>query len=270
VPILSIITINLNDSNGLKATLESIKKQTFFDYEQIIIDGGSVDDSVNQIKQFCSNSDKEIKWVSEKDNGIYHAMNKGIKIAAGKYCIFMNAGDILANNYVLETVFKTKLNAEIIFGNLLITINGKLKDKIKGKEKLTFFDLYKSNVIKHQSSFIQRELFDKFGFYNESLKVVSDWEFFLKTIGLGNVSYQYLDLDIALFDNNGLSNNSGLTTISERKNVLDRYVNPLMLDDYKYLESFEFIKPALRFKICVLAIRVISKCAKVISNFKGK
>src|SRR5690554_603900 len=106
---LSIITVNLNNQKGLQSTIESVISQTYQNFEHIIIDGGSVDNSIEVIKEFESIfklKRKQLKWVSERDKGIYNAMNKGIKIANGDYLIFMNSGDTFFSNNTLETVRK--------------------------------------------------------------------------------------------------------------------------------------------------------------------
>jgi glycosyltransferase involved in cell wall biosynthesis len=210
---LSIITINYNNVDGLQKTIESVINQKFRDFEYIIIDGGSIDSSMELINKSAKNINY---WISEADNGIYHAMNKGIQKAHGDYCFFLNSGDYFVSPEVLESVFSENLTEYIIFGNLRICLNGKTVGKIKGKAVLTFLDLYNSNVVKHQSAFIKRSLFESFGLYNEDLKIVSDWEFFIKTLGLASVSYRFVDVDIAYFDNDGESNNAGIITEKER------------------------------------------------------
>lgn len=240
--------------------MESIIVQTFTDYEQIIIDGGSIDGSLDVIIKYAN---EHTYWISEPDNGIYNAMNKGINKAIGEYCFFLNSGDFFIDKYVLENFCIRKPSAEIIFGNLSVSLNGKVISRVLGKPKLTFFDLYNSNVVKHQSTFIQRQVFDRFGLFNEDQKIVSDWEFFIKTLGFGSVSYQYLDLDIADFDNNGLSNNAKKLVEKEKENVLNKYINPMMLNDYRYFNDLHFMQPALKYKISKIALRIISKCAKI-------
>ncbi len=127
---LSIITINLNNVLGFKKTVESILSQTFTEFELIVIDGGSTRDNINIIKEYSKN----IKyWISEPDNGIYHAMNKGIRQAMGDYCFFLNSGDYFVNGRVLEKVFAEGHNEDVIFGNILVgsIINLSVKAKAK-------------------------------------------------------------------------------------------------------------------------------------------
>lgn len=259
---LSIITINLNNSNGLHKTIGSVISQTFNNFEFLVIDGGSSDNSVDVIHQY---SDKISYWISEPDSGIYNAMNKGIRQAKGDYYFFLNSGDYFVNNLVLEKVFSQECNTDVIFGNILVWFDNKFVGKSFGKEKLSFLDIYAS-LIKHQATFIRRDLFDEFGLYNEELKIVADWEFFLKTVGLGGVSYKYLDLDISCFDNNGLSNNSGPLTANERKTVIATYLPVMMQPDYEFLLKFGKYEIVTKYWITFFLLRVIVKGIKVIEQ----
>ena len=99
---LSIITINFNDAKGLEKTIQSVINQTYKDFEYIVVDGASTDGSVDVIKKY---SNKLTHWVSEPDTGIYNAMNKGTRMASGEYCLYLNSGDFLADNDVLEKAF---------------------------------------------------------------------------------------------------------------------------------------------------------------------
>ena len=276
-PKLSVITINLNNAVGLKQTLTSVSEQSFTDYEYIIVDGGSSDGSVEIIKEFDysekyskMNHQFALQWISEPDKGIYQAMNKGIVKAKGEYCFFLNSGDYLVSSTTLEEVFANNPVKDIVYGNLLVCLKDKVVDKIKGKPLLTFMDIYRSNVVKHQSSFIKRNLFEKFGLYNEDLRIVADWEFFLKTLGLSNVSYQFVNVDIACFDNDGVSNNTGSITKNERNQVLETNIPPMMLADYRIFESYNFLNPAFRYKLPTFFLRVIAKCAKEFEKLKDK
>ncbi len=112
---VSVITINYNNAQGLQKTIDSVISQTFKDYEFIIIDGGSTDESVDIIRK---NSGKISYWVSEKDGGIYNAQNKGAKKASGEYCLFLNSGDFLMDSQTLEKVFKN--NAKVSSSNMAL------------------------------------------------------------------------------------------------------------------------------------------------------
>src|SRR5659263_50658 len=116
---VSIITVNLNNDDGLPKTIESILSQSFIDYEYLIIDGGSTDNSLDILIKYAN---RITYWVSEPDKGIYNAMNKGIAHATGEWIIFMNSGDVFRNDEVLANVFKSDIEAQtqIIYGNTLV------------------------------------------------------------------------------------------------------------------------------------------------------
>jgi glycosyltransferase involved in cell wall biosynthesis len=269
---ISVITINLNNSKGLEKTMKSVFDQTYRDFEYIVIDGASDDGSLDVIKKFQSLDKEEIEtssmnfhWISEPDEGIYHAINKGIIRSKGQYCFFLNSGDYLASPHVLMNLMESQSGEDILYGNMLVCINGKVIEKSTGKPYLTFMDLYLSRI-KHQASFIKRNLFTKFGLYDESNKIVSDWEFILKTVGLHNASYKYIDEDITFFDNGGISNNSHEIRITERNNILENNIPRMILADYRYYEKYEFLRPAFKYKLTYFLLRIIAKCAK---EFEG-
>jgi glycosyltransferase involved in cell wall biosynthesis len=233
---LSIITINLNNAVGLKKTIESVVNQSYYQFEYIIIDGASIDDSVGVINMF---KDKIDYWVSEKDNGIYHAMNKGILKACGEYCIFLNSGDLLVDN-ILDNVFSLDFNEDIIYGNAIfedkdgpININQGC-----GKSSLSFYDFY-SDTIRHQSAFIKRRLFDEYGLYDESFSIVSDWYFFIKAIIFGDATCQYRNINISHFDIGGIGTNFTQQHKEERETVFRKLLPEKVIIDY---ENFHIMK----------------------------
>ncbi|MEG1573526.1 MAG: glycosyltransferase family 2 protein, partial [Bacteroidales bacterium] len=129
---LSIITINLNDAAGIEKTLKSIwEKQSFRDFEHIVIDGGSKDGSVEVIKKYEKNL---AYWISEPDKGIYNAMNKGIAKATGEYLLFINGGDWLADD-VLAEVFAIPFEEDIVYGDFTyVSEDGALCPEIYKRE----------------------------------------------------------------------------------------------------------------------------------------
>lgn len=230
---LSIITVNLNNAAGLSKTIESVASQIFTNYEHIIIDGGSTDGSVDIIKDYeqkYNGVPGHLYWVSEPDKGIYNAMNKGIKVARGEYCLFLNSGDTLLNKSVLEDTFKTNPKEEIVYCNLKLS-----HQIVTFPEKLTYLNFFNGSL-GHPSTFIKKELFYRVGFYNEENKVVSDWEFFLKAIIRHHCSYKHINITLSFFDSNGISSCSSFDSIKtqERKKVLHS-IYPELYEDYSYL-----------------------------------
>jgi glycosyltransferase involved in cell wall biosynthesis len=229
---LSIITINLNNAQGLRKTIESVVNQTYNDFEYIIIDGGSSDGSVELIKEYA---DKITYWVSEPDNGIYNAMNKGILKATGEYCLFLNSGDWLVDN-ILSLVFNNAINVDILYGNIIKQYSIKESEIFKGcaKEYLTLLD-FMFDKISHQAAFIKRNLFLIFGFFDERFKIASDVLFFARVIIKENVTYKYIDLNITNFDPYGIGNFGE----DEKKIALETLFSKRILDDYYYLKELK-------------------------------
>ena len=182
--ILSIITINRNNAAGLEKTMQSVLSQTRSDYEYVVVDGASTDDSVAVIERLAPAFGDRLKWISEPDKGIYNAMNKGIGMVEGKYVLFLNSGDCFASPKVVDNVFYA-LEAEdyppILCGNRIeVYPDGHTRQyRPISAGDLTFFYFF-LRTLPHQTSFIQRALFDKYGFYDESLKIVSDWKWFMQ------------------------------------------------------------------------------------------
>lgn len=146
---LSIITVNRNNTEGLRKTIESVVSQTYTDFEYIIIDGASTDGSVDIIKEYA---DRITYWVSEPDNGIYNAMNKGILKAKGEYLQFLNSGDWLTNNDVLKYVFDLRRDEDVLYGDEFLFYNINKIVRKAYPQKLTFYDLFVGSI-SHEGSF---------------------------------------------------------------------------------------------------------------------
>jgi glycosyltransferase involved in cell wall biosynthesis len=230
-PKLSVITINLNNADGLHRTIESVSNQTFKDFEFIIIDGGSTDASKEVITKY---SQQITYWVSEKDTGIYNAMNKGIVNAKGEYLHFLNSGDFLYNQTVYADLFSNDFNEDIIYGNRVeINSYGKNKKLNRGlhKSALKFKEVYDESLF-HTCTFIKRRLFNNFGLYDENFKIVSDYGFFLNAIGLHSVSVRYIDLTVSYFDMSGISKNPAFSGLREKeaKEIRQKLLSPLLVE----------------------------------------
>jgi glycosyltransferase involved in cell wall biosynthesis len=169
MPKLFIITINYNNASGLRKTIESVVNQTSLEFEYIVIDGALTDGSVGIIKEY---KEKITFWVSEPDTGIYNAMNKGINAAKGTYCQFLNSGDTLVEPVVTERMLFNLPDTSIVIGNMLkkLTSGKILRDKGIGNKKPTFLTFY-TGTLNHSSAYIKRSLFEKYGCYDEKLKV---------------------------------------------------------------------------------------------------
>lgn len=267
---LSIITINYNNAEGLRKTLDSVASQTFRDFEHIIVDGGSTDESVEIIRNYADEQAIRLKgykairqencnadnltslpiiWISEPDKGIYNAMNKGIRLANGEYLLFLNSGDCLVCESTLSNFVDCILMEDIIYGNnLQICSDGNMR-KVEYDRYVTGKTLF-NHTIPHQASFIKRSLFDSIGLYSEDLRFGSDWEFYLKALFYHNCSFRFVDIDVCLFDMTGISTDPNLTQemLAERNFVLQRII-PQLYADYKEMND------------CLRRVRMIDEMA---------
>jgi len=230
---LSIITINYNNLEGLKKTLESVVNQTWREFEYIVIDGGSTDGSAEYLE---SKSEHIDYWVSESDIGIYNAMNKGIAKATGEYLLFLNSGDHLYSNTVLLE------NKDQIAGYDLIYFSIEFSDIktsriVSYPEQLNFSDFYLGTIC-HQSTFIKKTLFHELGVYDENLKLVSDWRFFALALFKYNCSYMKVDAILTTYYLDGLSSNFVNQELlrEERKHVLNTDFRGYVEDANQLLE----------------------------------
>jgi glycosyltransferase involved in cell wall biosynthesis len=214
---ISIITINYNNLIGLKRTLESVTGQSYSNFEYIVIDGGSTDGSKELLEKYA---DKISYWVSEPDRGIYHAMNKGIEKASGEYLLFMNSGDLFYGNEVLRENIDAIKNVDLIYFDTLIIDEN--KEYVKVFRSDLSIDYLFNDTIPHQGTFIKKTLFQIVGLYDESLRIVSDWKFFLLALIKYNCSYKKIEKILSIYYLGGMSSkkeNQSLNN-SERNLVL--------------------------------------------------
>ena len=229
---LSIITINLNQCAGLRETLASVAAQKFTDYEHIIIDGGSTDGSVDEIRAYergscrdaCRDSCRLKFWISERDTGIFNAMNKGLPHADGEWLLFLNAGDSLHDADVLSDVFNAEHDADVVYGDL--TGSGLRRGKhMSFPANLTLPFLYIASL-PHQGAFIKRVCFNG-RCYDERFRIVSDWAFFLRLF-LEGCKFTHIDRTISRFNLDGVSGQARMQRAHrrERKTVLREMLTP--------------------------------------------
>ena len=229
----SIITINYNNRDGLRRTIESVVSQTYDDYEYIIIDGGSTDGSVDVIQEYADHIDY---WVSEKDGGIYPAMNKGVRHAHGDYCIFMNSGDVFYYGYVLNKI-STELGDEDIVVGEVYDSQTRSQLSLPPSKEITMYHLY-SCAIPHQGSFIKTSLQRKYPF-DESLCIAADWKFFVQTIIFDDCIIKYVKTPVALYDTTGMSSANPTLMREEKEKVLSMLFPRRVLADYRRMKDSE-------------------------------
>lgn len=224
---LSIITINYNNLSGLKKTFASVLSQTYKDFEYIVIDGASNDGSAEEMAE---HKDMITYCLSEPDNGVYDAMNKGIKVATADYCIFMNSGDCFFTDNVVEKVAPLLDGTDILYGNTHYT-DGKIR---YSKDEPDLFSFFYVSCWCHQSTFIKTSLLKKY-LYDDSLRIVADWKFLLQTVIKDNCSFKAIDQNISLYDATGISSTNKELYEKERALVLSEMFTHREIEDYQRL-----------------------------------
>ncbi len=235
---LSIITVCLNDKHGLERTAKSIKKQTDQSFEWIVIDGESSDGSVELLEQY---SDVIGRLISEPDGGIYDAMNKGIKLASGRYCWFLNAGDTLYDLNVVEQL-QPFLNSDLVIGQMEVFSpvdthkNGirKYETQNIGKKYLYF------RTLPHQATCIKRSLFTDYGLYDTSFMIAADHDFFARVFRTG-VSIGFAPFCLSTYMLDGLSTQLKASQLFEKERIIIRKRHFSVLYGWwrRLIQSFE-------------------------------
>lgn len=222
---LSIITITYNNP-GLQKTLDSVQLQNIDSnkIEHIIIDNLSTDNTPIIIKKYKKSVKYSVIYIREKDTGRYNAMNKGIIHSKGKYLLFLNAGDTIYNKNILSEIFEKNIfNEDIIYGDIMMIKNENQKEQWSLADYKINKQFFIDRTIFHQAAFIKKELFNKYGLYNEKYQIVGDFDFFIKTIIKNNVNIKYLPLIISNYDANGISGQMSDLFLSERTKVILKY-----------------------------------------------
>ena len=273
---LSIITINRNNALGLEKTIKSVAAQTHKEFEYIVIDGASTDDSVMVIKSHESEF-AHLKWVSEPDQGIYNAMNKGLRMATGDYFQILNSADCLASEDVTEMMLSAldRLGSPaILYGNMVKCFpdGHRVKDKSFAGHDITMLGMYRG-TLNHDPAYIHRSLLEKYGYYDENLKIVSDWKWYLQAIILGNEKPKYVDLDVTLFDMTGISENANSKEMiqKERQMVLDEMIPTVYLHDYDcYSNDIALMRRIHRYPWAYKLVWFVERCLFKMEKRKEK
>ncbi len=239
MPKISIITVNYNDAKGLEKTISSVVDQSLRDMEYIVVDGKSTDGSVDIIE---GREQHITQWISQSDSGVYQAMNRGISLATGTYVLFLNSGDTFYDSEVLSKVSeKLDGNKDIYYGNLMFV--GKDRQMLTEYPKKLTFNHFVERSLPHPGTFIKRDLFDRYFFYSEDYKIVSDWEFFIFVICKAEVAYEHLEMVISKFDLQGMSNDpKNKALIKEERTRVFQAHFPEQYNEYERREKLKVKK----------------------------
>lgn len=209
---ISLITATYNSAETLRDTMQSVLNQTFKDVDYIIVDGGSKDTTMDIVKEFEPKFEGRLRWVSEKDKGIYDAMNKGVKMAQGNIVGILNSDDFFASDHVLEKVndaFTENPAIDGIYADVRYVDWNNTSKKVRmfsGKdfkrEKLCW-----GKMPPHPSFYVKRECYDKFGLYSLDYPICADYDMFVKMIWEGNINTLYINDVFVNMRSGGTSSN---------------------------------------------------------------
>lgn len=257
---ISVITINYNNGEQLEATIQSVVSNVTVlrellgeKAEYIVIDGGSVDCSVSVLQKY---SEYISYWISEKDKGIYHAINKGISVAQGEYCFFLNSGDTFYEDDTLKKALLF-LKEDFVCGNAVLKYAGGINEWSAPEIVNTLFFMQRFSVC-HQSLFIRTELLKSHP-YNETLMIVADYEQMFYEIAVNHRSYKKIDLTICYYGCDGVSSDHEKAD-AEKRSVINefRYLG--------YIEPDELWNVVSKLKIGTRKYRLLLSLAKCLTS----
>ena len=209
---ISIITTSYNSENSIKDTIESVLTQNYKDFEHVIVDGGSKDNTLAIIKEYEPKYNGRLKYISEPDKGIYDAMNKGIRMATGDVVGILNSDDFFsANNILSSVVTNFSDGVEAVFGDVHYVNDSDLNRSVRKYSSANFkpAQMMMGFMPAHPSFYCKKEVFDKVGLYDPSFKIAADFEFLLRAIYINRIKTKYLPLDFVTMRAGGASS-SGL------------------------------------------------------------
>lgn len=244
-PLLTIVTVTYNAAAYISETVESVKKQTFANYEHLIIDGASTDDTCTRVRAFANPA---LRLLSEPDNGIYDAMNKGIAQAKGQWLYFLNAGDTFASPHILTEIFNGReKNHDLIYGKVITKNEPSGVNYTTGKP-LTPASFFFTIPINHQGVFFHQSTFKKIGNYNLSYKILADLEWLIRYFKQQKNNAVYVNTIVAEYETVGFSYNNRARSLSETLKYSRNHF-PLHITILNYL-----LHPLMVLKIKLIAL----------------
>ena len=252
-PKISIITVSFNSQSTIKHTIQSVASQDYQNKEYILIDGASTDWTLDIISFL---KDKINYFVSEKDNGIYDAMNKGIKVATGEIIGILNSDDFYSNNEVLSKVANIfeETDCDCLYGDLVYVDKGDARNIVRywKSGKFSKKKLRMGWMLPHPTFFVKKEIYEKYGLYNLKLKTAADYEMILKLLYKHNILVRYIPMILVKMRTGGTSNSSLINRIRANKEdglawTKNQLNKPLFIRIKKPLQKIRqfFLKPKI-------------------------
>lgn len=247
---ISVVTVNFNNREGLQKTAASVVGQTFRDFEWIVVDGGSDDGSKEVIERYA---DRIAWWCSEPDRGIYDAMNKGIAHSSGEYLLFLNSADMLFDENVLSAVIPHLQGKDFYIGDEMRG-NHRVRPRVETPQQICRA-LLCGGFLPHQSTFVNRRIFEVYGPYRDDKKYVSDWWMFFVSLVLGDATVGKLPVITTLFDMDGLSSFYREKMQAEVHALLSEHPRAQFLVDF-YKENSDIVESLRDSRIGFFLFRV--------------
>lgn len=247
---ISVITASFNSAATIKDTMDSLLRQTFTDWEYIVVDGGSTDGTVELLKQYESRMGARMSWTSEPDSGIYDAMNKGIVKASGDVVGILNSDDYFTSDDVLSHVADAFSDAalDVVYGDIHFIHDGEPNKIVRYYSSRLFrpFWLRFGFMPAHPSFYVRRHIYEEAGLYDTSYKIGSDFEMMVRLFRKYRITYRYIPMDFVTMRTGGVSTRnlkSRRTLLREdvracRKNGI--YTNELMVAAKCFYKVLEF------------------------------
>jgi len=246
-PKITVITVCLNSATTIERSIKSVLSQTYKNIEHIFVDGGSVDGTLDVIRKY----DKHVTHIiSEKDNGIYDAMNKGLRLAKGMIVYFLNTDDLLYDESVFETVVKIFQRfplADVVYGNAkLVYENGENADAVYPNN--LDWNHFRDRSLCHQSVFTKRSAFEKVGLFDSRYKLAGDYAWILKSIWVHDLNYQHVPKNLSLFSMGGKHSSPANAVLleNERQTAINEYI----------AKKYDFIGTASKYKVTAFVLTI--------------
>ncbi len=217
---ISIITATYNSSKTLRDTIESVLNQTHNDIEYIIVDGLSKDNTIDIVKEYEPKFNGRMRWISEKDKGLYDAMNKGIKMASGDVIGILNSDDLLMDKFVIQdiaNVFDREVDA--IFSNLYFVKQDDISEVVRIWKGSPYKSFTKGWHPAHPTFYVRKEVYEKYGIFDTTFDVSADFELMLRLIEKNKIRTKYLDRFTIRMRMGGESTGSITNIIKGNKNI---------------------------------------------------
>ncbi|KAA6343063.1 PGL/p-HBAD biosynthesis glycosyltransferase [termite gut metagenome] len=222
---VSLVTVSYNSASTLRDTINSVLNQIYSNIEYIIVDGNSRDETLSIIKEYESRFDGRMHWISEKDNGLYDAMNKGIRMATGEVVGIINSDDFYNRNDTIERVvtsFVANKDTQIVFGDVKFVNPDDLNKTIRYYSSKNFSPkrFRYGFMPAHPTFFTYKQNFEKFGYYQTNYRIAADYELLIRFLYKKKLTYKYLPIDFLKMRTGGISTASLKSNIIINKEIV--------------------------------------------------